>query len=101
MGTSSRPWVFRDVVRMDEKPCCAGDALRRIRRVDVGGLSVGISKLDEILADVKEMNLTGEKNIGKELLRRVKIYNYIPASVEKKYQTALLQEYMKSEKKGA
>ena len=48
--------------------------------------------LDDILADVKEMNLTGEKNIGKELLRRVKIYNYIPASVEEKYQTALLQE---------
>ena len=87
---------------MDNKiPCCAADALRRIRQVDVGGVVVGISMLDEILAEVKEMNLTGENDIGKELLRRVKIFNYVPASVEEKYRTALLQEYMKSEKKGA
>jgi ribosomal protein L13 len=80
---------------VDEKPCCEAEALRRIRQVDVGGIVVGISMLDHILAEVREMELPDEKEIGRELLQRVKIYNYIPASAEEKYRIALLQEYQK------
>jgi hypothetical protein len=80
---------------VDEKPCCDAEALRRIRQVDVGGIVVGISMLDYILAEVREMDLSSEKEIGRELLQRVKIYNYIPASAEEKYRIALLQEYQK------
>ncbi len=83
------------MVRVDEKPCCEAEALRRIRQVDVGGIVVGISMLDHILAEVREMELPDEKEIGRELLKRVKIYNYIPASAEEKYRIALLEEYLK------
>lgn len=80
---------------VDEKPCCEAEALRRIRQVDVGGIVVGISMLDHILTEVKAMDLSSEKETGRELLQRVKIYNYIPAPAEEKYRTALLQEYQK------
>jgi ribosomal protein L13 len=83
------------VVLVDEKPCCEAEALRRIRQVKVGDIVVGISMLDHILAEVREMELPDEKEIGRELLKRVKIYNYIPASAEEKYRMALLEEYLK------
>ncbi len=88
------------MARVDEKPCCAADALRRIRQVDVGGIVVGISMLDQILPEVREMELPDEKEIGRELLKRVKIYNYIPASAEEKYRMALLEEYLKYKGEG-
>ncbi|OPX65895.1 MAG: hypothetical protein A4E36_02177 [Methanoregulaceae archaeon PtaB.Bin009] len=80
---------------MDEKPCCEVEALRRIRQIDVGGIVVGISMLDHILSEVREMELPDEREIGRELLKRVKIYNYIPSSAEEKYRIALLEEYLK------
>jgi len=83
------------VAPVDEKPCCEAEALRRIRQVDVGGIVVGISMLDHILAEVREMELPDEKETGRELLKRLKIYNYIPASAEEKYRISLLQEYQK------
>ncbi|OPX74568.1 MAG: hypothetical protein A4E40_00429 [Methanoregulaceae archaeon PtaU1.Bin059] len=83
------------MVAVDEKPCCAAEALRRIRKVDVGGIVVGISMLDHILAEVKAMDLSSEREIERELLKRVKIYNYVPASAEEKYRIGLLREYQK------
>ena len=80
---------------VDEKPCCEAEALRRIRQVKVGDIVVGISMLDHILAEVREMELPDEKETGRELLKRLKIYNYIPASAEEKYRMALLEEYLK------
>ena len=86
---------------MDEKPCCAAEALRRIRQVEIGGRMVGIALLDSILAEVEGMNLSGDKETGDELLKRVKIYNYVPRKAEEQYRTALLQEFKKSRERGA
>ena len=80
---------------MDKNPCCAAEALRRIRSVDVGGMVIGIAMLDPILTEVHAMKISGEVTIGDELLKKVKIYNYIPASAEEKYRIALLHEYRK------
>lgn len=77
------------MVHVDEKPCCGAEALRCIRQVNVGGIVVGISILDNILTEVNGMNCPGEKETGKELLKRVKIYNYVPSSAEGKYRIAL------------
>ena len=49
--------------------------------------------LDTILSEVKALNLTGKKEVGEELLKRVKIYNYVPPSAEEKYRIMLLEEY--------
>mgnify|MGYP006902045539 FL=1 len=58
-----------------DKPCCPADALRRIRMIPVNGISTGITMLDEIIAEVKEMKLTSEQQIKETLLKKVKVYN--------------------------
>ncbi|MDD4568036.1 MAG: hypothetical protein PHU37_09050 [Methanoculleus chikugoensis] len=82
-----------------EKPCCAAEALRRVRRIDIGGVVVGFAMLDDILADTVACNLSGDSAIGDELIRQVKIYNYIPKEAEPLYRAALLREYQDEVKK--
>jgi hypothetical protein len=89
------------VVPVAEKPCCAAEAFRRVRQVEVGGVVIGITMLDDILREVREMNLSTEKSTGDELLKRVKVYNYVPPRSEGQYRTALVREYRASEKRGA
>jgi hypothetical protein len=86
---------------MDEKPCCAAEALRRIRQVEISGRRVGIAMLDSVLAEVDAMNLSGEKETENELLKRIKIYNYVPRRAEEQYRIALLQEFKQSRERGA
>jgi hypothetical protein len=62
----------------DNRPCCAADALRRIRQVPINGIPTGICMLDECIAEVKKQHLSGEMEIRAALLIRVRVYNYIP-----------------------
>ncbi len=80
----------------DSKPCCPEDALRRIRQVTINGLPTGITMLDESIANVKAQGLTSDSAIRKALMKRVKVYNYIPQTVETHYADALMEEYRKS-----
>jgi len=82
-----------------EKPCCAAEALRRVRRIEVGGVVVGLAMLDDILADTVALALLGDSAIGDELIKQVKIYNYIPKEAEPLYRAALLREYQDEVKK--
>jgi len=77
-------------------PCCAAEAMRRVRQVEVGGIVVGLAMLDDILDEVREMNLPASDSIADELLRQVKIYNYVPRPAETAYRTSLLREYSQS-----
>lgn len=77
----------------EDKPCCAAEALRRIRQVDVGGIVVGLSMLDKVIADVEALGITSEHGLTEELVKRAKIYNYIPKSAEQMYGNALLEIY--------
>lgn len=81
-----------------EKPCCAAEALRRIRQVDVGGITVGLAMLDDIIDEVKGLQLTSRDAVIDELIRRIKIYNYVPSSAEDTYKKALYREYEKKVK---
>jgi hypothetical protein len=80
----------------DDKPCCAADALRRIRQVKINGIMTGIVMLDESLADVRLQNLGSEPEIQAALLERIRIYNYIPKGVEGEYARVLREEYKKA-----
>lgn len=82
-----------------EKPCCAAEAMRRIRRIEVGEVVVGLAMLDDILADVAESDLSGDTAIGDALIKQVKIYNYVPKEAEPLYRAALLAEYRNEVKK--
>jgi hypothetical protein len=79
----------------DRVPCCAADALRRIRQVKINGIMTGIAMLDESIATVKAQNLSEGSAIREALMKRVKVYNYIPPAVEEKYAEALMEEYRK------
>jgi small redox-active disulfide protein 2 len=61
----------------------------------VGEKSVGIAGLRAILRDVAAQKISGEEPLKRELLRRVKMENYVPVSTEAEYTEALLREYEK------
>ena len=76
-------------------PCCQADALRRVKMIPVNGIPTGITMLDEIIEEVKEMNLSSDQLIRQALLKKVKVYNYIPKAAEEAYLTAIFAEYRK------
>lgn len=77
-----------------EKPCCPAAAARMVKKLVLpGGFEVGIVNLENILRDVADLKLADYEAIKKELLQRVKIYNYVPASAEPDYSNALFGEY--------
>jgi hypothetical protein len=79
----------------NDKPCCVAEAMRRIRQIEVGGIVVGLAMLDDAIAEVREMHLPGADAIADELMKQIKIYNYVPSAAEATYRTALLREYEK------
>ncbi len=83
----------------DDKPCCAADALHRIRQVKINGIMTGITMLDESIAEIRAQDLKDEPEILAALMKRIKIYNYIPKSVEAEYARALMEEYKKTRTK--
>jgi hypothetical protein len=83
----------------DDKPCCAADALRRIRQVKINGIMTGITMLDESIADVMKQNLGHDAATREALMKKIRIYNYIPKGVEEAYASALMEEYKKASQK--
>ena len=79
----------------DNKPCCAAEALRRIRQISINGIPTGICMLDECIAKIKTLDLKSDTEIRAALLKRIKVYNYIPPNVESEY-SWLFEEYRKS-----
>ncbi|MEE9151615.1 MAG: hypothetical protein V3U20_07265 [Thermoplasmata archaeon] len=76
-----------------KKPCCAAEAARMDKKLSIGGIPVGISHFDSIIEEVLEMGLNDEKEIKEELLKKVKIYNYVSPGSEEDYANALFTEY--------
>ncbi len=67
--------------------------MRKIRKVEIGGIVVGLAMLDDIIDEVKEMDMSEGNEIGDELMKRIKIYNYVPQKAEAAYRAALIREY--------
>jgi len=77
-----------------DKPCCAAAAARTMKNLTLAdGSQVGISNLENVLKEVADLKLANDNVIKKELLRRVKIYNYVAPSADNEYSEALLEEY--------
>ena len=86
----------------DKKHCCAADALRRIRQVKIKGMMTGIAMLDESIDAVKGQNLGNDSEISAALMKKIRIYNYIPKSVEEEYAKVFMGEYkIRSQKSNA
>jgi len=78
---------------MEDKPCCAEAAARNIKHLMVGGSPVGVSKLDEVMSEINMMGLESDAEIGEALLKKVKVFNYVPLNASSEYMKALLEEY--------
>jgi hypothetical protein len=86
--------VYKEVKMTGEKPCCAAAAARMVKKLTLGdGSQVGIMNLESILKEVADLKLSDNEAIKKELLKRVKIYNYVAPAAETDYSKALLKEY--------
>jgi len=78
----------------DVKPCCAAAAARMVRKITLrDGSQVGIANLENILKEVADLKLADDEAIQRELLKRVKIYNYVAPKAEADYSKVLLKEY--------
>jgi hypothetical protein len=76
-----------------EKPCCPAAAARMIKKLVLPHGEVGIVNLESILKEVADLKLVDNEAIKKELLKKVKIYNYVAPGAEADYSKALLKEY--------
>ncbi|MGA8849600.1 MAG: hypothetical protein WB564_07260 [Dehalococcoidia bacterium] len=78
----------------DAKPCCAAAAARMVKKLVLpDGSQVGVVNMENILREVAGLKLADDNAIKKELLKRVKIYNYVPPAADNEYSEALLKEY--------
>ena len=78
----------------EEKPCCAAAVARMVQKLTLpDGLQVGILNLESILKEVADLKLVDAEAIEGELLKRVKICNYVASGAETDYSWALFQEY--------
>jgi hypothetical protein len=81
-------------------PCCAADAMRTVRQVEINGVTIGLSMLDLVVAEVQALDLASETAVRAELITRVKVYNYVPASAAEAYAAAVHREYIRSNNQG-
>jgi len=72
-----------DAIQLDETP-----------KLMVKGREIGINALDDIMKDVRSRGLK-EPELGTALLNEVKRLDYVPPSMEKDYQAALLLDYQR------
>jgi hypothetical protein len=77
----------------DRPPCCAADALRRIRTIPINGIPTGIAMLEMIFDEVNTLGIADDTFLKKALLERVKVYNYVPETAGEAYAEALIREY--------
>ena len=79
----------------EQRPCCAAAAARVVKKLTLlDGFQVGIANLESILKEVADLKLIDAEAIKKELLKRVKIYNYVHSSADYDYSRALFKEYV-------
>jgi hypothetical protein len=77
---------------------CGGIRPDRIttRMIPVEGKETGIDHLDFIMSEVKILNLSGDDDLIREIMKRVRAFNYVPTKKSALYEEALLREYRKS-----
>lgn len=63
------------------------------RQVKVGRFISGLRGLEEIFVALYEGGCAPDPSLQEELVRRVRVHNYVPSSSEGEYAAAFLQEY--------
>ncbi|MFA4823590.1 MAG: NAC family transcription factor [Methanoregula sp.] len=65
------------------------------KRILIDGKETGIDHLDFVFDEVKKLRLDNTAQISEELLKRVKVFNYVPTKKMAEYADGLLAEYRK------
>ena len=65
------------------------------KRVLIDGKETGIDHLDFIFDEVEKLRLDNNAVIADEILKRVKVFNYVPTRKTVEYADGLLAEYRK------
>ena len=73
--------------------CCPGKTDAKM--LSIGGQQIGITHLDEIIEKALQMKDASDEELKTFLISQIKIYNYIPPTVEKEYAEAALQELLR------
>ena len=74
---------------------CCDPRAPRPKMINIGGRSIGVLGLDEVIREVAGMGpLTADRRLS-ELLTRFRKLNYFPDSAREKYADALEGEYEK------
>jgi len=76
---------------------CGGIPPDRIKTklILIDGKETGIDHLEFVFDEVKKLKLENDTTITDELLKRVKVFNYVPTKKTVEYAAALLAEYKK------
>jgi uncharacterized metal-binding protein len=72
--------------------CCAGPSIP-MTQVKIGRGTVGLAALEPLFEQLYQQGRRDEPGLGQEILKAVKVYNYVPDSAEELYRTGLLEEY--------
>jgi len=72
---------------------CSGNSTSR--NLWIGGQNVGIAEIDKILRRTLEFPGASDDELKTVLLKELKLYNYVPSSMEKEYVEALWKEYLR------
>jgi uncharacterized metal-binding protein len=72
---------------------CCGGATVPISRVEIGGASVGLVALEPIFEQMYQQGHREGAGVDEEILKAVKVYNFVPSSAEHSYKATLLEEY--------
>ncbi|HTY46896.1 MAG TPA: hypothetical protein VMB46_04435 [Methanomassiliicoccales archaeon] len=74
---------------------CGSASFDETKKIWVAGVNVGISEWGKICQEVLALGLKDDNGLANELLKRVKTRDFVPASKEREYRKALLEEYKK------
>ena len=74
---------------------CGGIPPEKIttRRVMIDGRETGIDQLDFVFEEVRKLDLKDDSILAEEIMKRVKVFNYVPSKKDALYREALLREY--------
>jgi hypothetical protein len=83
----------------DSRSPCAADALFSVTPLTVNGKTVGVLRLCDTIAEVRQLELREDKRIREALIECVEYSNFIPHPLRDAYADALLAYYRATEKK--
>ena len=66
-----------------------------ITQVEIDGVSVGLVALEQIFEHFNQEGRQDGPGLDEEILKTVKLYNYVPSNAEALYKATLLEEYEK------